>query len=224
MLKKEMTRLTRQSRATMFAVVVLAGSPVPSMAQSPAEAGPPTQPGQAPARTWFGFSIACSNCRKMETATEERWDFSVAPSLLAIAPGSPAANAGLLAGDVLTHIDGVSLTTEAGAARLASVRPGDQVTFSARRDSRTLNVVVQAGGRSIEGPTRPVPEGSTSGRAASPAQPIRFSGPFGTSDVEVRGPANSSVLIGERDCWMEIRSGDVIVRLTRREGCRGTAR
>ena len=59
--------------------------------------------------------------------------------------------------------------------------------------------------------------------AAGPDQQLRFSGPFGGADVTVRGPATTTVTIAERECWMEIRAGEAVVRLALREGCRKAA-
>jgi hypothetical protein len=37
--------------------------------------------------------------------------------------------------------------------------------------------------------------------------------------VVVRGPAATSVTFAERECWMEIRVRDAVVRLMLREKC-----
>jgi hypothetical protein len=63
----------------------------------------------------------------------------------------------------------------------------------------------------------------TARRAGAPSReaqaPLRFSGSFGNSDITVRGPANTVVLIADRECWMEVRTGDAVVRLQLRDGC-----
>jgi membrane-associated protease RseP (regulator of RpoE activity) len=50
-------------------------------------------------------------------------------------------------------------------------------------------------------------------------QPLRFSGSFGNADITVHGGANTVVSMADRECWMEIRTGDAVIRLERRDGC-----
>jgi membrane-associated protease RseP (regulator of RpoE activity) len=198
----------------LLVAILFVGSAVRVPAQSP------------PERAWFGLSISCTECRRTETRTGERWSFAVPPHLLAVEAGSPAADAGLLAGDVLTHIDGLSLASNAGADRLASVRPGQMVSFAATRGTRQLEVTVRAAALRIGARTTEAPRMVSAAQPRSAAdsdQQLRFSGPFGDADVMVRGPATTTVTIAERECWMEIRTGEAVVRLALREGCRKAA-
>jgi membrane-associated protease RseP (regulator of RpoE activity) len=174
-------------------------------------------------RPWFGFSLSCTECSRTETRAGERWSFSLPPELLAIEPGSPAAGAGLRAGDVLTHVGGVSLTTEAGTERLAMVRPGQSVAFTAIRGGGRFDVIVRAAVQRISVGSIEPPRTETRDPSrlplTEPGPPVRYAGPFGNADVVVRGPANTTVLMAERECWMEIRAGGAVIRLSLGDGC-----
>ena len=60
-----------------------------------------------------------------------------------VQPGSPAADAGLTAGDVVTAVGDRPITTSTElTAAVRSHAPGEQVTLSVRRDGRTSTVDV----------------------------------------------------------------------------------
>jgi len=73
-----------------------------------------------------------------------RWTFHTPPRLYSVDPDGPADRAGLRRGDVLTHIDGVSLTSEAGGTRLAQVRPGQRVSLVYRRGDAVRTTSIRA--------------------------------------------------------------------------------
>jgi hypothetical protein len=50
----------------------------------------------------------------------------------------PAARAGLIAGDRITHVNGVSILTRAGARAFGRVRPGQKVRLTVLRDGKPL--------------------------------------------------------------------------------------
>jgi len=65
-----------------------------------------------------------------------------------VQPDSPAEKAGLKAGDIITHVDGVRLTTEMSLADvIAKHKPGDEVTLTLgnRIANRQRNVKVTLG-------------------------------------------------------------------------------
>jgi hypothetical protein len=66
--------------------------------------------------------------------------------LQGVAPGSPAENAGLRAGDRIVRFDGASVANfEEYAVRLATARPGQQVRFGLLRDGRLVEIVATLG-------------------------------------------------------------------------------
>lgn len=107
---------------------------------------------------WFGFGISCTSCgwERPSAGGAVRWSFQEPPRILSVESGSPAARAGLRGGDVLTHIDGVSLTTTEGGRRFGAVRPGETVRLTYTRDGATATVEIAAERR--PGPTAALAE------------------------------------------------------------------
>jgi serine protease Do len=63
-----------------------------------------------------------------------------------VVPGSPAAQAGLQTGDVITKVNGQTLQSDSDLARfLSSHKPGDTVTLTVVRGSQTLTIDVTLG-------------------------------------------------------------------------------
>ena len=187
---------------------------------APAAAPLPPPPPKAAPRGQLGFSISCTACKVHITDGDgaPRWVFSEPPVVERIEVSGPAAGAGLRGGDVLTHIDGVALTTEAGGERFGAVEPGDTVTFRFVRNARGGEVRIVAQERPWT--TVPVP----APRAAAPAvvargvplvaaapEPTRFSGVLGDAHVVVSGgPIN----VTRTDTEIVIRSQDITVRIS----------
>jgi putative serine protease PepD len=68
-----------------------------------------------------------------------------------VASGSPAAGAGLQQGDVITAVDGTTVSSPADLARLVrSHQPGDQVTITYSRGGNSTDAPVQLGDRSAQ--------------------------------------------------------------------------
>jgi S1-C subfamily serine protease len=68
-----------------------------------------------------------------------------------VANGSPAAGAGLQAGDVITAVDGTAVSSPADLAQqVRSHQPGDQVTITYTRDGNSADAQVQLGDRSSQ--------------------------------------------------------------------------
>ena len=211
--------------AVLFAVALLAPAAVAARQAPPA---------------WLGISLECSNCRLIQTsgrvtadrmsarvAGGDRWEFSSPPRILAVEEGSPAARAGLLPGDVLTHIDGVRLATDDGSHRLADVAPGQTVQWTYERAGQRRNATMIVEARPVPAPpaARPAPAPATADRppVVTPAPPaptaardntIRFSGEFAGTEVTVRGPATTVVRLVERQCRLEIHTADTVIRLS----------
>jgi S1-C subfamily serine protease len=63
-----------------------------------------------------------------------------------VVAGSPAAQAGLQTGDVITAVDGTKIVTESGLAQMLSGdKPGDTVTLTVLRGNQTLTIKVTLG-------------------------------------------------------------------------------
>ncbi len=80
---------------------------------------------------FLGVAIRCGECELILSAEAggSRFRFNEYPEVVEVAEGSLAERAGLHPGDVLTHVNGKDLRTEAGADRLARLilRPGERV-------------------------------------------------------------------------------------------------
>ncbi len=58
-------------------------------------------------------------------------------------PGTPAAEAGLKAGDVITAIDGQKVTTDGVQSAISSKQPGDEAELTYTRDGQSHTVTVK---------------------------------------------------------------------------------
>jgi membrane-associated protease RseP (regulator of RpoE activity) len=211
--------ITRSRRAVLALAALVVSAPLSGAAAQRADgSGSGTQRQERP---WFGFSIGCTECTMTETPDEVRWTFSVPPEIIAIEEGSPAHVSGMRVGDIVTHVDGLPVTGRAGQDRLTALRAGAVTTLGVLRTGRGMEVRVIAGvhpQREFRGGEQaPAVDATT---AAASTQPLRFSGDFGDMSIAVRGPANTTVTFADRECWMEIRVADAVVRLVNREGCR----
>jgi len=70
------------------------------------------------------------------------WEFGTLPEIYFVDPESPAARAGFQIGDVLTHIDGVSLLTPAGGRRFGALKAGQSVHWTFRRGGRVRTATI----------------------------------------------------------------------------------
>lgn len=86
------------------------------------------------------FSCDCS----VTTGVGERgvWFFRREPVIGGIAPDGPAAGK-LQAGDVIVAIDGLLITTREAGRHLASLRPGQPVRLTVRRERREMQVDIR---------------------------------------------------------------------------------
>jgi hypothetical protein len=184
------------------------GAPLPPMApMAPLPPLPPSPPDILP-EGWFGFGISCDRCGIRKHDDDVRMFFGEAPTVESVEPGSPAARAGIRRGDRLTHVDGLALTTPAGAQRFQAILPGQAVTWTYRRGSGTYTARALAARRPDFQAGAPRPPAAT----AAAAQQLRFSGAVAGSDVEVRG-APVTIIRDERTGELVIRSHDLTVRV-----------
>lgn len=98
----------------------------------PLSAQAPPRPGQP---GWIGFFAG------VEQDEPDSGPFVV---VLAVADGSPAARAGLAAGDTLLELDGAPLTTDRLVALQGGLRAGERIELTLRRDGGRRTLVVRA--------------------------------------------------------------------------------
>ena len=191
---------------------------------------------------WSGFGLTCSECGG--EANEEGppvWKFGTLPIIYFIDPESPAARAGFQVGDVLTHIDGVSLLDAEGGRRFGALKPGQTVRWKYRRGPKSLSATVVTERRGGE---RTVPlwelqdrlkalgeseeldrlsadmartyEEMTKRGLITPApraqsKRLRYAGAVGGSEVEVRGLG--TVIVDDSGDEIVITTRDATIRI-----------
>jgi membrane-associated protease RseP (regulator of RpoE activity) len=200
--------------------VMVSADPISVRSTAPAEPGaprvilpPPVPDYTILPRGWLGFSVSCSDCKVIKVKDEEsvRWEFSGYPEITRVEPGSPAHEAGIRAGDVLTHIDSHELTEVEGGRLFGAVQPGDSVAFRYVRGGEERSVTLVAGERQValDEPLMPPPKQSP--------QPdvMRFSGVFGEAFIEVTG---GPIVVNRSGGELVISSKDITVRIKRAGG------
>jgi hypothetical protein len=204
------------------------GIPAPAAARAPHVAVPlPPAPPKASPRGRLGFSLTCSECTVEVYKTDEgpRWTFSSYPEVSRVESGSPAERAGLRAGDVLTHIDGIPMTTAEAGLRFGQVAPGDTVVFRYERNAQGGEAVVVAGERewTVVAPAPKTPRPTRPARPPRPDAPApelettRFSGVLGDTHIMVTG---GPITVTRTESEIVIRSQDIVVRVKRTGGQR----
>jgi len=128
---------------------------LPSPASEEAEAGPSAHPESSDLagameailpRGWLGLGLSC-HCTVQAQREGPRWTFYEPPRIEAIDGEGPAAASGVRPGDLLVAVDGHPLTDEAGAAAFSSLRPGQRVRLTVRRDGVDRKVELVTGER-----------------------------------------------------------------------------
>jgi len=163
---------------------------------------------------WFGFSIRCSECGISQSDRDSTpvWDFSWPPTVESVEPGSPADQAGIRAGDQITHIDHFPMASAEGGRRFGRIKPGQTVTFYLLRDQRAQTVSVTAGRRVEQPAPAPTPRPGRPPRAQPGPEVRRFSGVIGDALVEVTG---GPITVQRTEGEIVIRSADITVRIKR---------
>jgi hypothetical protein len=151
-------------------------------------------------RGWSGFGLSCRNCggEPGEDGAPPVWRFGTVPTIYFIDPESPAARAGIQIGDVLTHLDGISLLDEEGGRRFGALQPGQNVKWTIRRGGRVVTATV-------------IPELRPGARPMRARDRLRYAGGVGGAEVEVRGADN--VVVDDDGDEIVITTRDATIRI-----------
>jgi hypothetical protein len=121
----------------------------------------------------LGVGLHCTKC-SVEGLSDGRvlWTFSQPPVVAAVEPNSIAGRVGLLRGDTLRTVDGLSLTTRAGGMRLSDIKAGQMVRLTWSRNGVSHHFTLVPGGA-----------GETSSARTAPTSSMKV----GNASVEVLG-------------------------------------
>jgi hypothetical protein len=86
----------------------------------------------------LGITFTCADCERVSIAGVSTMTYKSPPTIASVVRGSPADSAGIKVGDVLTHIDTVSITTNEGALLLRDIRPGRDVRVRVTRGGQSM--------------------------------------------------------------------------------------
>ncbi|HEY4216468.1 MAG TPA: PDZ domain-containing protein [Gemmatimonadaceae bacterium] len=137
-------------RAAFVALII--GMPLaPTSAQQPA--APVARLGDV-RPLLYGFALECIEC-PLDARGRGRGGagrpplvlYKFSPHVIAVAPGSAAEQAGVRAGDILQSIDGLPITTDSGASRLAHAAAGQQVRLAFDRNAKPVVVSLTLGAK-----------------------------------------------------------------------------
>jgi hypothetical protein len=90
----------------------------------------------------FGVAISCGECGWRRSLEGIRFETSEFPVIDAVEAGGPAAEAGLLVGDILIAIDGHPIPSAEGGRRLGALEAGERVALEVRRADRIIQVSI----------------------------------------------------------------------------------
>lgn len=164
---------------------------------------------------YLGLGVSASASVRHFAGEPPAWHFREPPVVSGLDPAGPAARAGLVVGDTLTHVNGVLLTSEEGGRLFGAIQPGDTVVFSYRGAGRRGVWRVRAGDRPVAGAAPSLDSAAALTRHAARLleayqRTPSFSGALNDVQVEVTGPATIDRL-GDR---IIVRSHDGTIVVT----------
>lgn len=122
-----------------ISLIALVASAAPLVAQNATTA---TCDGRSPVG-YLGISGIDCNCTIATPGTDHQWYFRTEPRITSLEMDSPAGKF-LKTGDVITHVNGKLITTSEGARELSSVKPGEAVVLTVRRNGQSLKYAINA--------------------------------------------------------------------------------
>jgi hypothetical protein len=96
------------------------------------------------ARGSFGFGLMCSGVCEIRTERDGALYFSDPPEVYSVERGSGADRAGIRRGDVITHVNGQSITSKEGGRIFGTAKPGSTLRFTVRRDGNSRSISLTA--------------------------------------------------------------------------------
>ena len=170
------------TRYAFLTAVLLGGSATKAESQVPPSAPrgaypPPPRPSSGPRSLLWGFAVDCRRCSLGPSDDDPApvWHYSEPPRVAVVRRLGPASAAGILEGDTIVAVDGLSILSPDGARRFSRARPGDRVRLTLHRAGKPVDANLLLG-RPPEVPP-PVP--------AAAKQPPRYSGDVGGASVDV---------------------------------------
>ncbi len=155
-------------------------------------------------RGWLGVSLQPMD---QDLAAAMRTADAKGALVNAVEPDSPAATAGLRAGDVITAIDGRAVNSPRDlAAGVADVMPGRTATLAVLRDGTAMERRVEIGTNQANATP-----------AAKPGQPAQPSLGIGLAPRREGGVAITRVEPGSVAAERGLRAGDVVLRAGERD-------
>jgi S1-C subfamily serine protease len=97
----------------------------------------------AKSRGWIGVGLSCPTCGA-SLGLQVTTPFRAYPEIAEVTPDSPAAKAGIKAGDVILAIDDVSITSAAGSTLFRDVKANQKVKILLIRNAEVITVTLTA--------------------------------------------------------------------------------
>ena len=79
------------------------------------------------------------------TAQMQSWGLPKGALITQIVQDSPAAAAGLLVDDIITHFNGTAIDSSSLVAMVGNCKPGDSAVFTVYRGGKTVEITVVIG-------------------------------------------------------------------------------
>jgi hypothetical protein len=117
------------------------------------DVAPIVAPG-APLRTRgsFGMGLMCSGKCEIRMESDGALHFTEPPEVYSVERGSGADESGIRRGDVITHVNGRSITSRDGGRIFGTAKPGATLRFTVRRDGKSRTVSLTAAPRTAPAP------------------------------------------------------------------------
>jgi hypothetical protein len=109
----------------------------------------PAPPGRQ--RGSFGFGLMCSGNCEIRVESNGALHFSEPPEVYSVERGSGADKSGIRRGDLITHVNGESITSKEGGRMFGTAKPGQSLRFTIRRGGNSRTVTLTAASAPVPG-------------------------------------------------------------------------